>query len=147
MSQKRNKNPNYPNLDLGRQTDDYKPEYCELLIKTMKQGYSLASFAGDIGKSRDTVYNWMKKYPEFKEAHQVGKQLALKFFETMLINCTMGIIPEQLKQLGSKKIDVTAVIFALKTRFHKDYGETQKIDHSSSDGSLRLEFVDAKKDE
>jgi len=124
------------NLTPGRDTDSYKPEYCQDLIDFMKKGYSLASFGAEIGRSRETLYQWMKKYPEFGEAHKVGKQAALKFFETMLINATMGTIPNQLKALGSKKLDIAAIIFALKTRFHLDYGEKQQIDHSSRDGSM-----------
>jgi hypothetical protein len=114
----------------------YKPEYCEQLVKFMSQGYSVASFGAEVKKTKQTLYNWIDKYPEFAEAHAIGKQAALKFFELMLINCAMGIVPEQLKKLGSKKVDVTAVIFALKTRFHREYGEVQKVDHTTSDGSM-----------
>ena len=140
MSQKEKKKP-HPNSLANLKTkefgdDNYKPEHCEQLINFMKKGYSLASFGAEIGRCRMTLYRWMDKYPEFAEAHRIGKQSALKFFETMLVNASMGIIPRQLKDLGSKKIDITAVIFALKTRFHHDYGEHQKIDHSSSDGSM-----------
>jgi len=136
MSKEIKRNPDYPNLSVGRPSDDFRPEYCQELVDLMKKGYSLASFGADIGKSRETLYQWMKRYPEFKEAHSVGKQAALKFFETMLINATMGTVPDQLKKLGSKKLDISAIIFALKTRFHLDYGEKQFIDHTSSDGSM-----------
>ena len=139
MSQKKKKiHPNslrnLKNKEFGQ--DSYKPEYCDQLIDFMKKGYSLSSFGAEIKKCRMTLYRWMEKYPEFDQAHKIGKQSALKFFETMLVNASMGIVPSQLKALGSKKIDITAVIFALKTRFHQDYGEQQKIDHTSSDGSL-----------
>lgn len=128
--------------------DKYRPEYCQQLVDFMKKGYSLGSFGAEIGKTTQTLLNWCEKYPEFKEAHRVGKQSAMKFFETMLVNASMGIIPQQLKQLGSKKLDITAIIFALKTRFHQDYGEKQQIDHTSSDGSLnptKIEIVAPKK--
>jgi hypothetical protein len=139
MSKKTNRKPtakSLANLTPGRDTDDYRPEYCQDLIDFMKKGYSLASFGAEVRKSRETLYQWMKKYPDFGEAHKIGKQAALKFFETMLINATMGTIPNQLKAMGSKKLDISAIIFALKTRFHLDYGEKQYIDHSSSDGSM-----------
>lgn len=126
----------YPNLLAGTPQDTFKSEYCQQLIDFMKKGYSLASFGAEIGRSRETLYEWMRSHPEFKEAHQIGKQSALKFFETMLINCTMGTIPQQLQNMGSKKLDVSAIIFALKTRFHLDYGEKQYVDHTSSDGSM-----------
>jgi hypothetical protein len=137
MNKKIKKNPNHPNLDMGRSRDDYKPEYCSQIIEFMKKGYSLASFGAEIRKTRQTLYNWIKTHQDFKEAHDIGKQSALKFFETMLINASMGIIPDQLRRAGATKLDVTAIIFALKTRFHQDYGEYQKLDHTSSDGSIK----------
>jgi hypothetical protein len=152
MSQEKKKkqHPNsLKNLStVGRQSDDYKPEYCQQLVDFMKKGYSLGSFGAEIGKTTQTLLNWCEKYPEFKEAHRLGKLSAMRFFETMLVNASMGIIPQQLKAMGSKKLDITAIIFALKTRFHQDYGEKQQIDHTSSDGSLtptRIEIVAPKK--
>jgi hypothetical protein len=124
------------NLTPGNPGDKYKPEYCEQLIEFMKKGYSLASFGAEIGRSRETLYTWMEKHPEFREAHKIGKQSALRFFETMLINATMGTIPAQLRNLGARKLDVAAIIFALKTRFHQDYSEKHIVDHQSSDGSM-----------
>lgn len=106
----------------------YKPEYCQKLIDFMAQGYSLKAFGPEVKVCRDTLYEWMKVHPEFKEAHELGYMSALKFFETMLISCARGVIPEQLKRHGSKKLDITAIIFALKTRFHEEYGERLKQD-------------------
>jgi hypothetical protein len=54
----------------------------------------------------------------------------------MLINASMGTIPAQLRTMGAKKLDITAIIFALKTRFHQDYSEKHIVDHQSSDGSM-----------
>lgn len=141
----RGKHPNsLANIAKGRLTDDYKPEYCEMIVEFMKQGYSLGSFGAHIGKTTKTLKEWARKYPEFGEAHALGKQQAFKFYETMLASCAMGIIPEQLKAKGSKKLDISAIIFALKTRFHQEYGERQEIDHKSSDGSFQVNFVKPK---
>jgi len=57
---------------VGRPTD-YKPEYCEMLINHMAKVYSFESFAGLIGVSKQTLYDWRKKYKEFLDAHNVGK--------------------------------------------------------------------------
>lgn len=52
--------------------DTYKPEYCEMLIEHMKQGYSFDSFTGVIGKCRKTLYNWVDTHPDFKEAKEIA---------------------------------------------------------------------------
>lgn len=124
------------NLTSGRDNDDYKPEYCQEIVKYMSQGYSLSSYGATIGKTLQTLKNWSNKYPDFAEAHQLGKQSAMKFFEIMLVNASMGIIPDQLKRMGATKYEISAIIFALKTRFHKEYGEKTEINHRSEDGTM-----------
>jgi transposase-like protein len=59
----------------------YEPEYCEELIKTMSEGFSIEGFAGKIGVSKQTIYNWATTYPEFAEAKAVGEMKARLWFE------------------------------------------------------------------
>lgn len=63
----------------------YKPEYCEQLIEHMSNGYSFESFAADLSVSKDTLYEWSKVYPEFSDAHAVGRMKLLKHLETFTI--------------------------------------------------------------
>jgi hypothetical protein len=115
-------------------TRQYKKEYPDMLREHGKTGMSYHSFAGAIGVCRDTLYDWEVKYPEFKEAKKDAMEAAFQFWEKLLVA----------KAYGQKKdIDITAVIFALKTRFHKEYGEYQKIAHTTDkeDGPIEVAFV------
>lgn len=107
----------------------YKKEYCQLLIDHMSQGYSFGSFGGDIGVTRKTLYNWLKEFDEFREAKEIGYKKALKMFESRLLAKVSG---QKLKNVDPKLIDTACLIFGLKTRFHKDYGEQQKEQGSIS---------------
>ena len=46
----------------------YKEEYCDLMIEKMSEGYSYEAVAGFCGVCRDTLYEWEKKFPEWKAA-------------------------------------------------------------------------------
>jgi len=112
----------------------YKPEYCAMLIRHLEQGFSFESFDG-AGVGRSTLYNWVEKYPEFKEAKEFGRSKGLKFFESLLRQKLTGK-ENELMGIKAKDIDTTSVIFALKTRYHTVYGERQKIEHTSGEGGI-----------
>lgn len=112
----------------------------------MAGGNSFKTFGVDLGVAHSTLYEWVKNHPEFADAKKQGYDAGLKFFEQLLTSASVGILPDKLKQLNSSGINMTAVIFALKTRFHKEYGEINKVDHTSSDGSLEVGFVAPKKE-
>ena len=117
--------------NIGRGDIQYKKEYCQMLIEHMKQGYSFTTFSSIAKVSRKTLYEWVEQYEEFKEAKTIASDLAKMFFESRLIAKLAG---QEIKGIDTKKIDITAVIFALKTRFHKDYGDKSKLDISASEG-------------
>jgi len=119
----------------------YKAEYCDMLVTHMKKGMSFSTFGVDIGVARSTLYEWKKNHPEFEVAAEKGFDAGLKFFESLLISSSMGVLPPSLQKLNSRGISLSAVIFALKTRFHKDYSEVQTVDHTSSDGSMKVHFI------
>jgi hypothetical protein len=104
----------------------YKEEFCELLIEHLSKGLSFGCFGAEIGVVRSTIYKWLEDYPEFKEAKDIGVQKALKWHEQILSAKMSG---RELKGFDPKKSDSTCLIFALKTRFHKEYGERQIIEH------------------
>lgn len=59
----------------------YLPEYCEKLIAHGKEGRSLKAFAAEVCVNMDTVYNWIKLFPDFSEAYQQFKVLAEHWWE------------------------------------------------------------------
>lgn len=108
------------------QESKYKPEYCEKLKEHMSKGRSIETFGVTVGVTRATVYNWCEKHEDFAKAKDEAMQLAQEFFESKLE------IKLNEKDSRSKNIDTTCLIFALKTRFHKTYGEKQQIEHNIS---------------
>ena len=89
----------------------YKPDYCARLVKHMSEGYSFASFAGTLGVNRDTLYEWVKKYPDFKEAKAIGTEASKFFWEKIGINLATGL----------SKGNVISWIFNMKNRFPDEW--------------------------
>jgi len=120
-------------------TLQYKKEFCELLIKHMSMGLSFRSFSAVAKVTRTTLYDWVDKYPEFKEAKEMGEDNALLFLEKRLMAKASG---QDLKEQGinTKLIDLGAICFPLKTRFHQLYGDRSKVEttHDISDDAKKL---------
>ena len=75
----------------GRPTK-YDPKYCEMLISYMGKGLSIEAFAGSIEVNRDTIYEWLNKFPEFSDSYSVAKMKQADFFEKMGIQAMAGKI-------------------------------------------------------
>lgn len=144
----------------GRPTD-YKPEYCEMLIKHMAEGDSFASFSAIVGTCMDTVHEWAKVHPEFSDAKKKGMGLNLLFNERLMKSGIAG----QLTRVGKKtkittaKTDTkaeevkeetefvtatyaqTAHIFLMKNRFPKEYRDKIQIETTAKDDSAKVEGV------
>lgn len=104
----------------------YKPEYCDMLIDHMSEGYSFDSFVAISRVGLKTMYNWCKEYPEFAEAHQIGQGMALKYFETAIKAASMSeCIDEKVlkEKFDPKKINVPTMQWFIKNRFHSAYSE------------------------
>lgn len=112
--------------------DKFKDEYVDMLIKHMSQGMSFMSFGGVVGAGRTTLYDWCDRYPKFKEAKQIGELKSQQWMEQRLM---LKISGQEIRGIDTKKIDTTALIFALKTRFHKTYGEKQEL---TSTGEIKI---------
>ena len=69
----------------------YKPEYCQMLIDHMGNGYSFESFAGIINVCTDSLYNWQKMFPDFLEAHKVGHSNNRVFWESKALENLVDI--------------------------------------------------------
>lgn len=85
----------------------YKPEFCQALIEHMKSGLSFETFAAIAKVHRDTLYQWVKEYPEFKEAKDEAFLQNQLFFEKLGIDGAKGKVPG---------FNVTAWIFNMKNR-------------------------------
>lgn len=100
----------------GQHLLKYKPEYCEQVVAIMSEGVSLTGFAGRIGVCRKTVWEWSKKYPEFADALDRGKEASALFWEQELI------------RVSKAGTNTSAAIFALKNRGADDWKDKQEIE-------------------
>jgi len=105
----------------------YDDSYPDLLINHLSKGYSFESFGGTIGVVRSTIFQWALDIPEFKAAKEIGYQKSLSFYEKLLSAKVSG---QKIEGFDPRKSDTACLIFALKTRFHKIYGEKKDVEHS-----------------
>ena len=68
----------------GRPTK-YKKEFCQELIEKMAEGYSKEAVAGHLNISKNTLYEWAEKYPDFKDAISIGETKSRLFWEGSLV--------------------------------------------------------------
>src|SRR5689334_5938392 len=88
----------------------YSDAYCNEVIECLAEGKSVTAFAGRIGVSRATVFNWADEHPEFLDALKVGQAKATEFWEGTLTDIAKG-----------KPGNATAAIFGLKNRAPDDW--------------------------
>ena len=107
-------------MPAGRPTA-YEDTYPERVELHLSQGFTLASWAGDVGVSRETVYNWSEKYPEFLDAIKVGRSKGMLVWERRLAD-------QALKGEGN----TAAIIFAMKNLYRDDWADKVVNEHSHS---------------
>lgn len=147
-----------PPPTFGRPTE-YRPEYCQLLIEHMRQGGSVRTFGAVTNPpvSRQTVYDWLDRYPAFLDAKNQGEPLAERFWEQLLKSGASG----QLKRLKKRApmtdkdgnilrdaagnilfdeefeaatFNATATIFALKNKFPEAWRDRKEVEVGGKDG-------------
>lgn len=91
----------------------YKPEYCQMLIEHMKQGYSYETFAVDIGVHRDTLYEWEKVHPEYSDTKKRAVLASQKQWEEWGIKGLWNTSG----QGTHENLNTTLWIFNMKSRF------------------------------
>lgn len=92
---------------MGRPTK-YNPTYCEVAIKLMKKGHSKLFVAGKLGISRDTLYDWCRRHPEFSDTIKAGEMMSYAYWEDIGMKAMMG------KYKGFRP---SLWIFTMKARF------------------------------
>lgn len=83
--------------------DNYKPQYCQMLIEHMKRGDCFTTFAATIDTTFQTTYSWLGKYPEFLEAKKKGEVLLLKWDMDLMkagIAGQLKVISEEIETVG-----------------------------------------------
>lgn len=110
----------------------YKPEYDQMLVEHMAQGYSFESFGAVIDTCRTTLFEWCDRFPSFKQAKRKGFEKGKRLFEAILLSKVRG---EPIKGINLKNSDTACLIFALKTRYRDTYSE--KVDLVAS-GDIKI---------
>lgn len=59
----------------------YRPDLCELVVEWGKLGKSRTWIASEIGVTRETLYAWEEKYPEFSDALARAKVFEQRWWE------------------------------------------------------------------
>jgi ACT domain-containing protein len=91
-------------------------ELCDKLVAARSKGESLAYACAKIGISRDTAYEWRKKYKSFAEAEKKARDACLLWWEETMRGLARG-----------KKGNVTSAIFMMKNMFYEDYHDRKEI--------------------
>ena len=93
------------------------PAWMEVLLDVM-------AFAGFIGKSKDTFFEWLKQYPDFKEAYGIAKGKSMYYWEG-----------EFIKAAASGKGKPAYHIFALTNRSDGAWVNKVLNEHSGPEGA------------
>ena len=105
---------------VGRPTV-YYPEICDEVIEFMAKGYSFDAFAGHVDISKEPLYQWIKKYPEFSDSKRRAFQLCREFWETKGIEGLFST--SRTEKSGdtliseSKALNASVWIFNMRNRF------------------------------
>lgn len=100
----------------------YKAAYVNDVISHLGEGFTLASWAGEIGVCRDTVYEWANTHSEFSDAIKKGRVKGQGVWERRLANQAVT---------GSGN---TATIFAMKNLYQDDWADKIVNEHTGKDG-------------
>lgn len=117
-------------MERGRPTK-YNPEYCDVAVEYMRDGYSVTALAGHIGVARSTVFKWASEHEDFSDALKTGQALAALWWE----DCLRTVAKE-----GTG--NASAAIFGVKNRSSEDYKDKRETDHTSSDGSMAPKSIE-----
>jgi len=93
---------------------EYRPEYCELLIKHMKNGFTFNSFGAAIKVPMSEVDRWEQLYPEWARYKDIAQSCLLYHDEELLKNGTTG---ELEKFKASSHIFKMTAVHGWKTNF------------------------------
>lgn len=116
---------------MGRHSH-YRPEYCDEVVEFLSRGHSVAAFAGRVGVSRSTVYEWIDTHEDFAEAYRVGRAKALLAWEELALNAARTGV-------GSASV----IIFGLKNRARDEWSDESTLGLSGGLKTLAVSIVAA----
>lgn len=121
---------------VGRPSD-YKPEYCQMLIDHMAQGLSFEAFGGIVDCSKETLYTWSEKHPEFLDAKKIATQKCRVFWEKLGVDHIINWSGKD----GGKSLNTGVWVFNMKNRFKDEWRDRQEVEHSQDkEQVIRIAF-------
>lgn len=96
----------------GKYHEWLQPEKLMLMRKWRRDGLTIEQVAQSVGVNQDTIYTWIKRFPEIAEALKNGKEEANAIIENKLFQ----------KALTG---NMTAIIFYLKNNWRDKYNDSQ----------------------
>jgi len=143
----------------------YEDDFPLLAEGYAREGMIDKDIAAKLGISKDTFYQYIKKYPEFSDSLKRGKAPVDIEVENALLKRARGYEYEETtveyeaakkgEKASPKKIkkvtrqvapDTTAEIFWLKNRKPKKWRDKQNVELSGEDGEpIKIEYVPVKK--
>ena len=118
----------------------YKKEFCSLVIKHMKKGKSLTSFAASINTHRSLIYSWMDKYPEFKDACKTAQTLSQEWWEEFAMQAATGRIYDETHKGKYDKHNPNMIQFMMSRRF-KDFYQKRNAEENSEDKKISINLA------
>lgn len=109
-------------MKLGRPTK-YKRKFCQIAYDLLSKGYSKEALAGNLGVSKQCLYEWVQTYDDFGDAVERGVSASQFFWEDLGMRGTQGQV---------KGFNATAWMFNMKNRF----GWAEKTDSAISHGLI-----------
>lgn len=122
---------------IGRPTK-YQPDWMlDKVIELGMSGASRAKIAFTLGITHETLIQWENKFPDFSEALKMSRLASQVWLEDVLQAAIVG---------GVENVQMTGLIFALKSRHPETYREVKVTEIAGKDGDpleLRAIAIDA----
>src|SRR5690606_25005636 len=109
-----------------------------------RDGLTDEQIAHNMGIKRQTLYEWMKRFPDISDALKKGKEVVDRQVENALLKNALGFYYEEetVTNKGDvvtvrkyEKPNTTAQIFWLKNRKPKQWRDKQELQH---DGDMKI---------
>ena len=97
----------------------YRPEMCQTAISYLGQGFSVTALAGKLDVTRETLYQWQDKFPDFSDAIRQGRAKGQASYEQIMRG----------QANGKNKGNAASLAFAMRNLYPADYMEKSTVDH------------------
>lgn len=119
----------------------YQDDFPLKLVEHMEDGLSFESFGAKADCCRDTLYEWLKKHPEFSDAKKRGEIRSLHAWEQIGRDYAWGLentyeMVQDSKgnvRMQQKPFNPATYIYTMKCRFRKYGWNDQELSEKDTD--------------